>query len=100
MATDTFVCVAPMWWVSNFGGLVVNGVVAARRKSTLTRAVFAAAVATHVVEAVYAYRIAQREDLTDDAWKWGLQTLAVGFPSLIALHELLAGRAEAILVEG
>jgi hypothetical protein len=100
MAADTFVPVAPVWWVSNFGGLVVNGVVAARRKSTLTRAVFAAAVVTHVVEAVYAYRIAQREDLADDAWKWGLQTLAVGFPSLIALHELLAERGDATLLDG
>src|SRR5690349_17892425 len=96
MASETFVPVAPMWWVSNFGGIVTNGIVAVRRKSKLTRAVFAAAVVTHVAEAVYAYRVAQREDLGDDAWKWGLQTLAVGFPSLLVLHELLGERAAAL----
>lgn len=92
----TFVPVAPMWWISNFGGLVTNGIVAARRKSTLTRLVFGAAVLTHVVEAAYAYRVAQREGLDDVAWKWGVQTLAVGFPSLLALHELLAERGDAL----
>lgn len=96
----TFVPVAPMWWVSNFGGLVVNGIIATRRKSTLTRVVFGAAVATHVAEAAYAYRVARREGFTDDAWKWGLQTLGVGFPSLVALHELLAEREEAMVLEG
>lgn len=96
----TFVPVAPMWWVTNFGGLVTNGLVAKRRKSKLMRVVFGAAVATHVVEAAYAYRTAQREGLDDAAWKWGLQTLGVGFPSLIALHELLAEREEAMLLEG
>lgn len=96
----SFVPVAPMWWVSNFGGLVSNGIIAARRKSTVMRLVFGAAVVTHVVEAAYAYRVAQREGLDDAAWKWGLQTLGVGFPSLIALHELLADRAAGALVEG
>ena len=94
----TFVPVAPVWWVSNFGGVVVNGVVAARRKSTLARMVFGAAVATHVVESVYAYRRAQREGLGDAAWKWGLQTLGVGFPSLLALNDLVAARREHIAV--
>lgn len=96
----TFVPVAPQWWVSNFGGLVVNGIMAARRKSRLTRAVFATAVAIHVVEAVYTYRVATREGLDEDAWKWTLQTLGVGFPSLLALHALLAAREEAMELEG
>lgn len=96
----TFVPVAPQWWVSNFGGLVVNGVVAARRKSRVTRVLFAAAVATHVVEAAYAFRVARREGLGDDAWKWGLQTLGVGFPSLLALHGLVAERAETSALAG
>jgi len=96
----TFVPVAPMWWVTNFGGLVTNGIIARRRKSRLTRLAFGAAVVTHVVEAAYAYRTARREGLDDAAWKWGLQTLGVGFPSLIALHELLAERADAALLEG
>lgn len=96
----TFVPVAPVWWVSNFGGLVTNGIVAVRKKSRLTRLVFGAAVVTHVVEAGFAYRTAQREGLGDAAWKWGLQTLAVGFPSLLALHELLAEREDAMPLEG
>lgn len=96
----TFVPVAPMWWVTNFGGLVTNGIVAARRKSKVARLVFGAAVVTHVVEAGYAYRVARREGLDAAAGKWCLQTLAVGFPSLIALHELLAERDEATLLEG
>jgi hypothetical protein len=90
----TFVPVAPVWWVTNFGGLVVNGVLAARSPSRVKRGIFAVAVATHVVEAVYAYRVAQRAGLGDDATKWGLQTLGVGFPSLLALHGLLAERAD------
>ncbi len=92
--SETFVPVAPMWWVTNLGGLTVNGIVAARRKSTLTRLVFGAAVVTHVVEAGYAYGIAQRAGF-DDAWKWGLQTLGVGFPSLFALNEVIATHAAA-----
>lgn len=94
MPSPTFVPVAPAWWVSNFGGVVVNGIVAARRKTTLTRFVFGAAVVTHVVEAGYAYGIARRAGF-DDAWKWGLQTLGVGFPSLFALNEVIATHAAA-----
>jgi hypothetical protein len=82
-----------MWWATNFGGLVVNGIVAARSSSKIKRAIFAAAVVTHVSEAAYAYVVAQREGLDEHAWKWGLQTLGVGFPSLIALHRLVAQRA-------
>ena len=89
---STFVPVAPMWWATNFGGLVVNGIVARRRRSRLATLVFAAGVTTHVVEAAYAYRRAQREGLGDAAWKWGLQTLGVGFPSLLALRDLVAAR--------
>ncbi len=88
----TFVAVAPAWWVSNLGGLLVNGLVARRTGSRALRAVFVAAVATHVVEAAYAYRTARRAGLADDAGRWALQTLAVGFPSLFALHACLAGR--------
>lgn len=99
-ATDTFIPVAPVWWATNFGGLVVNGIVASRSKSKIKRGIFAVAVVTHVVEAAYAYRVAQREGLGDDALKWGLQTLGVGFPSLIALHGLLSERQSTAGVEG
>jgi len=98
---DAFVPVAPMWWVTNFGGLVVNGVMAARSPSKIKRGIFAAAVVTHVAEALYAYRIAQNAGLGDEApRKWGLQTLGVGFPSLIALHGLIDDRAAAGRLEG
>ena len=94
MTSTTFVAVAPGWWVSNFGGVVVIGIIAARRKSPLTRFVFGAAVVTHVAEAGYAYGIARRAGFAD-AWKWGLQTLGVGFPSLFALNEVIATHAAA-----
>jgi len=98
---DAFVPVARMWWVTNFGGLVVNGVMAARSPSKIKRGIFAAAVVTHVAEALYAYRIAQNAGLGDEApRKWGLQTLGVGFPSLIALHGLIDERAAAGRLEG
>jgi len=98
---DAFVPVARMWWVTNFGGLVVNGVMAARSPSKIKRGIFAAAVVTHVAEALYAYRIAQNAGLGDEATrKWGLQTLGVGFPSLIALHGLIDDRAAAGRLEG
>ena len=98
---DAFVPVAPMWWVTNFGGLVVNGVMAARSPSKIKRGIFAAAVVTHVAEALYAYRIAQNAGLGEEATrKWGLQTLGVGFPSLIALHGLLNERESAGPIAG
>jgi hypothetical protein len=84
-----FVLVAPGWWVSNFGGAIATGVLALRRPSRLTRFVFVGTVTTHAAEAVYAYRAARRRGPDADAWKWALQTLAVGFPSLLALHEVI-----------
>ena len=100
MASETFVPVAPVWWVTNFGGVVMTGITAVRSRSKLRRGMFAAAVAVHVGEAVYAYRIAQNAGLGDDAAKWGLQTLGVGFPSLLALHGLINDRETAGLLEG
>jgi hypothetical protein len=85
--TDRFVPVAPMWWVSNFGGVVLTGVTAARTKRPFMRAIFVGAVALHVGEAVYAYRSARAAGFTRSAPKWALQTLGVGFPSLRALHD-------------
>ncbi|MFM8303127.1 MAG: TMEM254 family protein [Actinomycetota bacterium] len=81
----SFVPVAPAWWVTNFGGVVVSGIVATRSSSRTLRGIFAVAVALHVGEAAYAYAAARRAG-SDDAWKWGVQTLGVGFPSLFALH--------------
>jgi hypothetical protein len=83
---DTFVAVAPFWYATNLGGLVLNGVVAATTKRKLARASFWGGVALHVGEAAYAYVAANRAGFTRAAPKWALQTLAVGFPSLRALH--------------
>ncbi len=82
--TGVFVPVAPAWWVTNLGGLVVNGLVAARSSRKLPRIVFALAAATHVVEAACTFVTARRRGLP--ALPWTLQTLAVGFPSLLALR--------------
>jgi hypothetical protein len=54
------------------------------------RAILAGAVLIHVVEAVAAGRQARRRGLS--AWGWALQTLAVGFPSLLALRRSSADR--------
>jgi len=83
---DEFHVVAPAWWVSNFGGMVAYGIVASRSSSRFVRTGFALGVAVHVAEASYAYHAARRAGFTSSATKWFLQTLAVGFPSLIALH--------------
>jgi hypothetical protein len=83
---DTFEPVAPFWYATNLGGLVVNGVVAAVTKKRLPRISFWGGVALHVGEAAYAYAEAKRAGFTRAAPKWALQTLAVGFPSLRALH--------------
>ena len=88
-AAPTFTPVAPHWWFTNFGGIVVQGIVASRSKSKLIRIGFALAATTHVVEAAYAYRTAKQRGLDDAAVRWGLQTLAVGFPSLFALQATL-----------
>jgi hypothetical protein len=87
--TATFRPVAPSYYFTNLGGLVVNGIIAARSKKRLVRLTFVLGAATHVVEAGYAYNAARRAGLHDDAWKWGLQTLAVGIPSLRELHTVL-----------
>jgi len=41
----------------------------------------------------YAYYAAREAGLDDDAWKWGLQTLAVGTPSLRLLQRMLQEQA-------
>jgi len=90
-----FVVVAPRWWVGNFGGMVAFALVAARSDSRVLRRGFALAAATHVVEAVYSYGAARRAGLVESAPKWALQTLAVGFPSLLALRDVREAAADA-----
>ena len=86
---DAFVPAPPGWWVSNLGGMIVTGVVAKRSGRPSLRLLFAVAAGLHVGEAVYAYRTARRAGLTGSAAKWGLQTLALGFPSVSALRAVI-----------
>jgi hypothetical protein len=89
-----FVAVSPAWWVSNLGGLTLNGMLACRTRSRVLSWLFLAGVATHVAEAAYAFRVARHAGI-DCAHRWALQTLGVGFPSLIALHAVLREQAAA-----
>ena len=86
MSRDTFVAVDPRWYVSNLGGVILTGVLAAVSRRRLLRWLFWGAVAIHVYEAAYSYKSARNAGFTESAPKWALQTLAVGFPSLIALR--------------
>ena len=52
MSRTTFVPVAPAWYASNTGGLVLTGLLAARTRRRLLWFVLAAGTATHVVETV------------------------------------------------
>jgi hypothetical protein len=82
----TFIAVKPHWYLTNTGGVVMNGVLAATTKKRTYQILFWGAVAVHVAEAAYTYRSARQAGFTESAPRWALQTLAVGFPSLIALH--------------
>jgi transmembrane protein TMEM254 len=84
---DTFVLVAPRWFLMNTGGVVMNGVLAMTTKRRSYQLLFWGAVVVHAAEAVYSYRAAQRAGFTRSAPRWALQTLAVGFPSLLALRK-------------
>jgi hypothetical protein len=86
MSRDTFVAVDPRWYATNLGGVILTGVLAALTRRRLLRRLFWGAVALHVVEAAYSYKAAQDAGFTESAPKWARQTLAVGFPSLIALR--------------
>jgi hypothetical protein len=90
---DTFTPVEAKWWTTNLGGMVVFALVAARSRSRLVRAVFKLAVLTHAVEALYSYDRARRAGFHSSAGRWALQSLAVGFPSVRALHGAIADTA-------
>ena len=94
MSRDTFIPVEPSWYLANTGGLALTGALAAWSGRRSLRFIFWAGTATHVVEAVVAYRKAQAAGFTETAPKWALQTLAVGFPSLIALRDAVGSTRE------
>jgi hypothetical protein len=83
---DTFVAVDRRWWLTNTGGIVVTGLLAAATGRAALQRLFRAAVAIHVGEALYSFSSARRAGFTTSAPRWALQTLGVGFPSLIALR--------------
>jgi hypothetical protein len=82
----TFVPVAPLWWLTNAGGVATTGLLAARTGRRSLRWLFWGAVAVHVTEALYTYSAARRAGFTRHAARWALQTLGVGFPSLFLLR--------------
>ncbi len=49
---------------------------------SLLRLILVAAVAAHIGEGLYAYRLAGRLGLQRSQLGWGMQTLVLGFPSL------------------
>ncbi|MEM1416698.1 MAG: NAD-dependent epimerase/dehydratase family protein [Myxococcota bacterium] len=66
------------------------GVVFPRR---VLKGIAAGAAALHIGEGIYAYRLAKRSGLEEVALDWGLQTLALGWPSLRLLRREVARRA-------
>jgi len=84
------------WWISVLGGMALLGLLAFHTgayaqwralvtvalSQSLLRGIFAAAVLTHLLEAMYAWHLAQRAGLRRSARGWFLQTLLLGYPSL------------------
>ena len=83
---DTFVPVGSRWWLSNTGGIALTGLLAALTGRRALRWIFWGEVGIHAAEALYTYRAAREAGFTRSANRWALQTLGVGFPSLVALH--------------
>jgi hypothetical protein len=91
-----------LWFVALDGGIVVlvtlsvvdvaydavsAGTLAPFPSRKVVRGILAGTVVIHAVEGVAAARVARRHGLR--ARGWGLQTLAVGFPSLFALRRAI-----------
>jgi hypothetical protein len=88
------------WWVTVLGGMVLLAVLAfdagayavwcahvtTALPQRLLQGIFIAALATHIAEAVYAFRLASRIGLRENAAGWFLQTFLLGYPSLRLLR--------------
>ncbi len=88
------------WWLSILPGLVLLGVLAlwapayawwAGHVTTFfspvfLQSLFVAACLIHVMEAGYAYLLCQRAQHDIPQWGWFVQTLFLGFPSLLLLR--------------
>jgi hypothetical protein len=88
------------WWIAVLGGMVLLAVLAFDAgayaawcanvttvlRQQLLQGIFVAALATHIAEAVYAFRLASRGGLRETAFGWFLQTFLLGYPSLRLLR--------------
>ncbi len=74
--------------------------VTAALSQDLLRGIVVAALLTHLGEAVYAFRLARRAGLADQAGGWFLQTFTLGYPSLRLLRRRAATHRAAASVAG
>ncbi len=91
------------WWIAVLGGMIFLAALAfdpgayaqwcahvtAALPQPFLRWLFGAAVLTHMIEATYALRLAQRHGLR--AGGWLVQTALLGYPSLRLLRRRIAG---------
>ena len=92
------------WWVTVLAGMVLLAVLAFDASAysawcakvttvlpqRLLQGIFIAALATHIGEAAYAFRLASRCGLRENAGGWFLQTFLLGYPSLRLLRRRAA----------
>jgi hypothetical protein len=88
------------WWVTVLSGMVLLAVLAfdagayaawcadvtTLLPQRLLQGIFIAALATHIGEAAYAFRLASRSGFRENASGWCLQTFLLGYPSLRLLR--------------
>jgi hypothetical protein len=92
------------WWITVLSGMVLLAVLAFDAGAyaawcanvttvlpqRLLQGIFIAALATHIGEAAYAFRLASRCSLRENAFGWFLQTFLLGYPSLRLLRRRAA----------
>ncbi|MEZ5507847.1 MAG: DUF4499 domain-containing protein [Gammaproteobacteria bacterium] len=93
----------PGWWIAIIGGMSLTGWIAfsatgyqlwsegltAHLPQGIFQWIFWLASAVHLLEAMYAYRLAQRSSI-GHAGAWALQTLVLGYASLHLLRRATA----------
>ena len=93
----------PGWWIAIIGGMSLTAWIAfsatgyqlwseavtAYLPQGVFQWIFWLASAVHIIEAVYAYRLARRSGITS-AGAWSLQTLILGYASLHLLRQATA----------
>ncbi|MEZ4429085.1 MAG: DUF4499 domain-containing protein [Nannocystaceae bacterium] len=96
MRDDSVPCPHLGWWIAIGSGLTLLAVLAGCEAAyqwwiervfwlpprVVLIVTWWAAVAAHVLEARFAYKVALRTGRRDTAWRWALQTFLIGFPSL------------------